>query len=140
MPKVGSAFEPAGGAGAGAVSGAGVDSDADADAAALPRRLLAEGRNCCAETVEAVMTAPRIVVVNAEDVRRKPRLLAFLGLALPDGSSRRETSSIKDRPAPAIWHRTSPTGSISRDSDRDTETDTDRRFRDSLCGIGMDDT
>jgi hypothetical protein len=49
--------------------------------------------------------APRIVVVNAEDVRRKRRLLAFLGLALPDGSSRRKTSSIKDRPAPAIWHR-----------------------------------
>ena len=74
------------------------------------------------------MMAPRIVVVNAEDERRKPRLLAFLELALPDGSSRRKTSSIKDRPVPAIWHRAPPTGSISRDSDRDTETDTDRRF------------
>src|SRR3954452_20503461 len=113
MPKLGSAWEPAGGAGAVAESGAGADSDADADAAALPRRLLAEGRNCWAETVEAKMMAPRIVVVNAEDVRRKPRLLAFLGLALPDGSSRRKNSSIKDRPAPAIWHRGPPTGSIS---------------------------
>jgi hypothetical protein len=46
MPKMGSALEPAGGAGAVAESGAGADSDADADAAALPRRLLAEGRNC----------------------------------------------------------------------------------------------
>ena len=140
MPKVGSAFEPAGGAGAGAVSGAGVDSDADADAAALPRRLLTEGRNCCAETVEAKMMAPRIVVVNAEDVRRKPRLLAFLGLALPERSGRRKTLSIKDQPAPLFWHGAPRPARSSRDSDRDTETDTDRRFRDSLCQIGMDDT
>ena len=40
---------------------------------------LPEDGNCWAETIEAVKTAPRTAVVNAEVVRRKPRLLAFLG-------------------------------------------------------------
>jgi hypothetical protein len=54
MPKMGSALEPAAavrGDGDGDEdgddeSGEGADSDADADAAELPRRLLADGRNC----------------------------------------------------------------------------------------------
>jgi hypothetical protein len=48
----------------------------DAGAAESLRRVLADGRNCWAETVEAAKAAPRIAVVNAGDVRRTPRLLA----------------------------------------------------------------
>jgi hypothetical protein len=36
------------------------------------------GGNCWAKTVEAITTAPSTVVVNAEVLPRKPRLLAFL--------------------------------------------------------------
>ena len=70
--------------------GAGTDSVADAGTARLSGRGLSNGWNCWAEIVEDVRTAPRIVVVNAEVVRCKPRLLTFPGLALPDGSSSRE--------------------------------------------------
>ena len=79
-------------------SGVGTGSVADADAVRLPRRGLSDGWNCCAEIVEDVRTAPRIVVVNAEVVRRKPRLLAFPGLALPDGSVRRGFARHQGKP------------------------------------------
>ena len=55
---------------------------AESDAAGLPVGSLPEGVGCWALTNEAVKTAPRIAVVNAVVGRRKPRLLAFVGLAL----------------------------------------------------------
>jgi hypothetical protein len=89
MPTIGSAPLLDGAAPGAAVPVAGVDSAAVVAAAADPaRRLAAEGSRCWAQTVEAVRAAPRIAVVSAFDVRRKPRLLAFLGLALADGPGR----------------------------------------------------
>src|SRR5262245_37763027 len=97
MPKSGSAAEasadPAAGASRAAEAEADPTTDADEGAA---RRADADGRNCWAQTgiptAEAVMAAPAIVVVNALVVRRKPRLLAFLGLALRVGPVRRVAS------------------------------------------------
>ena len=88
MPKIGSAFDPGASAGEdeGAEPAGGVDSDVVA--AEPPRRALADGKNCWAETVEAAIAAPRIIVADAEVVRRTPRLLAYLGLALPAGPAR----------------------------------------------------
>jgi hypothetical protein len=53
----------------------------DPAAAEFPCGAPSGERNCWANTVEAVKTAPRTAVVNADVVGRKPRLLAFLGLA-----------------------------------------------------------
>jgi hypothetical protein len=77
------------------------------------------------------MAAPRIIVVNAEVVRRKPRLLAFLGLALPDGSSRWMNELIEGESVPATWHWHPRTGSITQQ----LGSYRDRRSRDSLCEI-----
>jgi len=88
--------------------------DSDADAAESPRRALADGRICWAETAEAASAAPKIVVVNAEVVRRKPRLLALLRIALPDGSTRLGLELKSGRSLPVFWHEAARTGLISR--------------------------
>ena len=53
----------------------------DPAAAEFPCCAPSGARNCWANTVEAVTTAPKTAVVNTDVVGRKPRLLAFLGLA-----------------------------------------------------------
>jgi len=54
---------------------------ADLAVGEFPCGVSSGARNCWANTVEAVKTAPRTAVVNADVVGRKPRLLALLGLA-----------------------------------------------------------
>ena len=53
-------------------------------------------------------------MVNAEVVRCKPRLLAFLGHALPDGPTRLRLESQGGRSVPVLSHEAAETGPLSR--------------------------